>query len=98
MKAAASAAVFLNQHAASAPNAAMGLVLAIVFFGTSNALQLFPKLVVRRNLHSMVRFRDTMDTYASRVGSTSPDDETGGACDEYETVRVQFNKRARGEL
>ena len=46
----------------------------------------------------MVRFRDTMDTYASRVGSTSPDDETGGACDEYETVRVQFNKRARGEL
>jgi hypothetical protein len=45
----------------------------------------------------MLRFRNAMDVYASCLGSTSPTDETA-ARDEYEDIRVRFNKRARGEF
>jgi hypothetical protein len=45
----------------------------------------------------MLRFRDAMDVYASCLGSTSPADEKA-ARDEYEDIRMRFNKRARGEF
>ena len=45
----------------------------------------------------MLKFRDTMDEYASCLGQTSAEQEKA-AREEYEGVRVQFNKRARGEF
>ena len=45
----------------------------------------------------MLKFRDAMDSYASCLGETSADQEKA-ARDEYETVRVRFNQRARGEF
>lgn len=45
----------------------------------------------------MLRFRDAMDGYASCLGATSPVEEKA-ARDDYEDIRVRFNKRARGEL
>ena len=47
--------------------------------------------------NDMLKFRDAMDGYASCVGETSADQEKA-ARDEYETVRVRFNQRARGEF
>jgi hypothetical protein len=45
----------------------------------------------------MLRFRGAMDVYASCLGTTSTDQEKK-ARDEYEDIRVRFNRRARGEL
>jgi len=45
---------------------------------------------------AMLVFRDTMDAYASCLGQTSQDDEKV-ARDEFEDVRMQFNRRARGD-
>ena len=45
----------------------------------------------------MLRFRDEMEAYASCLAQTSTEDEKA-ARDEYESVRVRFNRRARGEL
>ena len=45
----------------------------------------------------MLKFRDAMDSYASCLGETSADQEKA-AHDEYESVRIQFNRRARGEF
>jgi len=45
----------------------------------------------------MLRFRDAMDVYASCLGQKSPDEEQV-ARDEYEDIRVRFNRRARGEF
>jgi hypothetical protein len=44
----------------------------------------------------MLAFRDAMDTYAACLRQTSVD-EARQARDAYEDVRVQFNRRARGE-
>jgi hypothetical protein len=44
----------------------------------------------------MLAFRDTMDTYATCLGQTSTD-AARQARDAYEDVRMQFNRRARGE-
>ena len=45
----------------------------------------------------MLKFRDAMDSYASCLGETSADQEKA-ARDEYESVRIRFNQRARGEF
>ena len=45
----------------------------------------------------MLRFRDGMEAYATCLGSTSAAEEKV-ARDEYEDIRIRFNKRARGEL
>ena len=45
----------------------------------------------------IVKFRDAMDGYASCLGETSPDEEKS-ARNDYEDVRIRFNKRARGEF
>lgn len=45
----------------------------------------------------MLAFRDEMDRRASCLGQTSAEAEKA-ARDEYEDVRVRFNKRARGEI
>jgi len=45
----------------------------------------------------MLKFRDAMDVYASCLGETSADQEKV-ARDDYEEVRIRFNKRARGEF
>ena len=45
----------------------------------------------------MLPFRDAMEVYATCLGSTSPADEKA-ARDDYEDIRVRFNKRARGEF
>jgi hypothetical protein len=45
----------------------------------------------------MLKFRDAMDRYASCLGETSADQEKA-ARDDYEEVRIRFNKRARGEF
>jgi hypothetical protein len=45
----------------------------------------------------MLKFRDAMDEYASCVGATSAE-QGKAARDEYESVRVRFNQRARGEF
>jgi hypothetical protein len=45
----------------------------------------------------MLKFRDAMDGYASCLGQTSADQEKA-ARDDYEEVRIRFNKRARGEF
>jgi len=45
----------------------------------------------------MLRFRDAMDVYALCLGTTSTDQEKK-ARDEYEDIRVKFNRRARGEF
>jgi hypothetical protein len=47
--------------------------------------------------NDMLKFRDAMDSYASCLGETSADQEKA-ARDEYESVRVRFNQRARGEF
>lgn len=44
----------------------------------------------------MLKFRDAMGVYAACLGETSKDEEKA-ANDEYEDVRAQFNRRARGE-
>jgi hypothetical protein len=45
----------------------------------------------------MIAFRDAMDQRASCLAPKSAADEKA-ARDEYEEVRVRFNKRARGEI
>ena len=45
----------------------------------------------------MLRFRDAMDVFASCLGATSAENEKT-ARDEYEDIRVRFNRRARGAL
>jgi hypothetical protein len=45
----------------------------------------------------MLAFRDAMDQHASCLAPKSGADEKA-ARDEYEEVRVRFNKRARGEV
>jgi hypothetical protein len=45
----------------------------------------------------MLAFRDAMKPYAECRGKTSKDDQAA-ADDEYEDVRIRFNKRARGEF
>lgn len=45
----------------------------------------------------MLTFRDAMDQRASCLAPKSAVDEKA-ARDEYEEVRVRFNKRARGEI
>jgi hypothetical protein len=45
----------------------------------------------------MLKFRDAMDGYASCLGEVSADQEKA-ARDDYEQVRIRFNKRARGEF
>jgi hypothetical protein len=45
----------------------------------------------------MLRFRDAMDVYATCLGQSSQNQETA-ARNEYEDVRVRFNRRARGEF
>jgi hypothetical protein len=45
----------------------------------------------------IIRFRDAMDRYASCLGEVSADQEKA-ARDDYEEVRIRFNKRARGEF
>src|SRR5215472_5738875 len=45
----------------------------------------------------MLKFRDAMDGYASCLGEASADQEKA-ARDDYEEVRIRFNKRARGEF
>jgi hypothetical protein len=45
----------------------------------------------------MLKFRDAMDRYASCLGEVSADQEKT-ARDDYEEVRIRFNKRARGEF
>jgi hypothetical protein len=45
----------------------------------------------------MLKFRDGMDGYASCLGEVSKDQEKA-ARDDYEEVRIRFNKRARGEF
>jgi hypothetical protein len=45
----------------------------------------------------MLQFRDAMDRYASCLGEASADQEKA-ARDDYEEVRIRFNKRARGEF
>jgi hypothetical protein len=44
----------------------------------------------------MLKFRDAMDAYAACLGQTSADEEKQARA-AYEDVRVQFNRRARGE-
>jgi hypothetical protein len=44
----------------------------------------------------MLKFRDAMDAYASCLGQTSADEEKRARA-AYEDVRVQFNRRARGD-
>ena len=46
---------------------------------------------------AMLKFRDAMDGYASCLGETSADQEKA-AREEYESVRIRFNQRARGEF
>lgn len=46
---------------------------------------------------AMLKFRDIMDEYATCLGATSAEQEKA-AREEYEGVRTQFNKRARGEF
>jgi hypothetical protein len=45
----------------------------------------------------MLKFRDAMDRYASCLGEVSANQEKA-ARDDYEQVRIRFNKRARGEF
>lgn len=45
----------------------------------------------------MIAFRDAMGAYAKCGEETSKDDKAA-ANNEYEGVRVRFNKRARGEF
>jgi hypothetical protein len=45
----------------------------------------------------MLKFRDAMDAYASCLGETSAYQEKV-ARNDYEEVRIRFNKRARGEF
>ena len=45
----------------------------------------------------MLKFRDAMDDYASCLSEVSTDQEKA-ARDEYEDVRVRFNKRAREDF
>jgi hypothetical protein len=45
----------------------------------------------------MVKFRGAMDSYATCLAGISTDQEKA-ARDDYEDVRVQFNRRARGEF
>ena len=45
----------------------------------------------------MLKFRDAMDGYASCLGEVSVE-QGKAARDEYESVRVRFNQRARGEF
>ena len=45
----------------------------------------------------MIVFRNAMMPYAECLGKTSKDDQAA-ANDEYEDVRIRFNKRARGEF
>jgi len=47
--------------------------------------------------NAMLKFRDAMESYASCLGETSADQKKA-ADDEYESVRIQFNRRARGEF
>ena len=42
----------------------------------------------------MLKFRDAMESYASCLGETSADQKKA-ADDEYDSVRIQFNRRAR---
>lgn len=45
----------------------------------------------------MLKFRDAMGAYASCLGETSADQEKA-ARNDYDDVRIRFNKRARGEF
>ena len=45
----------------------------------------------------MLRFRDAMTAFAGCVGETSAN-EKKAAEEDYEKIRVIFNKRARGEF
>jgi len=45
----------------------------------------------------LLKFRDAMDGYASCLGEVSADQEKA-ARDDYEEVRIRFNKRAREEF
>jgi hypothetical protein len=45
----------------------------------------------------VMKFRDAMDRYATCLADVSADQEKA-ARDDYEDVRVRFNKRARGEF
>jgi hypothetical protein len=44
----------------------------------------------------MLKFRDAMDEYASCLGAST--EQGKAARDEYESVRIRFNQRARGEF
>jgi hypothetical protein len=46
----------------------------------------------------MLAFRDGMTAYAGCLGQASKPAEESAANEEFESVRVQFNRRARGEL
>jgi hypothetical protein len=47
--------------------------------------------------NDMLKFRDAMDDYASCLGKVSAEQEKA-ARGEYESVRIRFNQRARGEF
>jgi len=46
---------------------------------------------------AMLKFRDSIDGYASCLGENSATEEKA-ARDEYEKVRTRFNQRSRGEF